>query len=186
MANQKPSASARRSAARLAAVQALYQREMTAIGTEQVLGEFTRFRFGAEPNGVQLVDPDRALFAAIVRGVERRRGEVDTIAKGALGPQWAFDRLEILLRTILRAGIWEMLENRAAETRIVIAEYLHLTDAFFAGREPAMVNAVLDRVGHTVRDENALSEPAEAESPVNGDQPATEPATIRGSLETRD
>lgn len=154
MTKQKPSASARRSAARLAAVQALYQRHMTAIGTEQLLGEFVRFRLGAGDGLEALaVEPDRALFAAIVRGVARRRREIDRMIETALGPQWSFERLEVLLRTILRAGVWELLENRQAESRVVISEYLDLTDAFFVGREAGMVNAVLDRIGRIVRAE---------------------------------
>ena len=186
MAKQKPSASARRSAARLAAVQALYQREMTAIGTEQVLGEFARFRFGAELNGQPLVEPDRALFAAIVRGVGRRRAEVDAMVKGALGPQWSFDRLEILLRTILRAGVWEMLEHRSAETGVVVAEYIDLTDAFFVGREAAMVNAVLDKVGHTVRDEDGPAEAPEGDSPRGEGRPAVDAVTPGRAARTHD
>ncbi|NBC34599.1 MAG: transcription antitermination factor NusB [Alphaproteobacteria bacterium] len=174
MEHRKSSASARRSAARLAAVQALYQCDMTAIGTEQVLGEFVRFRLGAEEAGEgPLVEPDRALFAAIVRGVARRRSEIDRAIEGALGPQWSFQRLEVLLRMILRAGVWELLENRMAGTRVVIAEYLDLSDAFFTGREPAMVNAVLDRIGRAVRDEGSPFDPAEtAADPVSAGRAA--------------
>jgi N utilization substance protein B len=167
MTKHKPSAGARRSAARLAAVQALYQRDMTAIGTEQLLGEFVRFRLGVGdgPEAVA-VEPDRTLFAAIVRGVARRRREIDRMIESALGPQWSFERLEVLLRTILRAGVWELLDNREAESRLVIAEYLDLTDAFFVGREAGMVNAVLDRIGRIVREEEfaAGGRPAPAES----------------------
>lgn len=181
MQKHRSSASARRSAARLAAVQALYQRDMTAIGTEQVLGEFVRFRLGADESGDNpQVEPDRALFAAIVRGAARRRDEIDRMIESALGPQWSFERLEVLLRTILRAGVWELLENRTAEPRVVIAEYIDLTDAFFTGREPGMVNAVLDRIGRAVRDESSpvdpeLTDADTAPSPVvRGDEPEGE------------
>ena len=186
MPKQKPSARARRSAARLAAVQALYQREITGVGTEQVLGEFVRFRLSAGAigdEGEQLVDPDRVLFAAIVRGVERRRGDIDPMIVRALGPQWSFTRLEVVLRLILRAGVWELLENHDAETPVVIAEYLDLTDAFFAGREAGMINAVLDRIGRVVRegaaDDGSEGEGAEGEGAVVGDGDATvDPAAV--------
>lgn len=160
MPKQKPSASARRSAARLAAVQALYQRAFTSNSTEHVLREFLHFRLGSRSDeGEQWVEPDRALFVAIVRGVDHRNQDIDPIIIGALGPQWSFDRLEVLLRIILRAGVWELLENRDAEMRLVIAEYLDLTDAFFVGREAGMVNAVLDRVGRLVRGDEISDSP---------------------------
>ena len=174
MPKQKLSASARRSASRLAAVQALYQRELTEAGTERVLGEFLRFRLGDRTDDdEQWVEPDRALFAAIVRGVDRRGADIDPIVTQALGPQWSFDRLEVLLRVILRAGVWELLENRDAETRIVIAEYIDLTDAFFVGREAGMVNAVLDRVGRSVRDDADAGQNQNAADDRSDDAPVS-------------
>lgn len=157
MSKQKPSAKARRTAARLAAVQALYQLELADGNVEHVLGEFAANRLGAEIDGDRLIEPDRALLADIVRGVTRRRTEIDALVTGALDPQWSLDRLELLLRAILEAGAWELLANSAVAPRIVIAEYIELTHAFFAGKEPGMVNAVLDRLARVLRPDELAS-----------------------------
>ncbi len=151
MTRQKPSAKARRSAARLAAVQALYQIALTDGDPESVLGEFVRHRFGADLDGDRYVEPEPGLFGIIVRGVTGRAGDIDGLVTGALDASWSLDRLEPLLRAILRAGAWELLANPEVPAQIVIAEYIDMTHAFFSGREPGMVNAVLDRVAHTVR-----------------------------------
>jgi N utilization substance protein B len=149
----KPSAKARRSAARLAAVQALYQMAVAGAGVEAVLGEFARHRFGADLDGERYVAPDPPLFAMIVRGVTERAADVDRLVAGALMPPWAADRLELILRIILRAGAWELLANREVPGRIVITEYVDVAHAFFGGREPGLVNAVLDRLGRALRPE---------------------------------
>ncbi len=160
MARHKPSAKARRSAARLAAVQALYQIELTSGDTETVLGEFVRHRFGAELDGERYVEPDPPLFGLIVRGVRDRTGDVDQLIRGSLDPQWSLDRVEALVRAVLRAGAWELLAHGEAPARIVIAEYLAVAHAFFSGKEPALVNAVLDRLGHALRGDELAAEPA--------------------------
>jgi N utilization substance protein B len=147
----KPSAEARRSAARLAAVQALYQVAVGGTDVEKVLGEFVRHRFGADLDGERYVAPDPPLFAAIVRGVYGRQGDVDRLVAGALTPPWSADRMELILRIILRAGAWELLANPEVPERIVIAEYLDVAHAFFGGKEPGLVNAVLDRLARTLR-----------------------------------
>ena len=149
----KPSAKARRSAARLAAVQALYQIGQTGIDPEAALGEFLQHRIGVELDGESYVAPDPLLFAEIVRGVTARRADIDPLVAGALAPPWDPARLELLLRAIVAGGAWELLGNAAVPARIVISEYVNLAHAFFAGREPAMVNAVLDRIAHRVRPE---------------------------------
>jgi len=153
MPTHKPSARARRSAARLAAVQALYQVALTGTNPEAVLGEFVRHRFDADLDGERYVAPDPALFAAIVRGVVARREDLDGLVAGALGPPWEFGRLELLLKAILRAGAWELLAHRQADAALVIHEYVNVTHAFFGGREPGMVNAVLDRLARSLRPE---------------------------------
>lgn len=147
----KPSAKARRSAARLAAVQALYQIDLAGAEPEAVLGEFALFRFGRELDGERYVEPDAGLFNDIVRGVAARRDEVDAAIRGALDPQWSLDRIEPLLASILRAGTWELLANVGVAARIVIADQVRVAQAFYGGREPAVANAVLDRVARSLR-----------------------------------
>ena len=168
MAESKPSAKARRSAARLAAVQALYQIELTGAELEPVLGEFVRHRFGAELDGERYVEPEPALFGEIVRGVQARRADLDPMIRSALGAQWTVERLELLLVAILRAGVWELLTQRAVAPRIIMNEYINLTHAFFGGREPGMVNAVLDRVAHVLRSDELIDEAPVHAGPAQG------------------
>ena len=157
-APRKPSAKARRSSARLAAVQALYQIASTGVAVETVIGEFVQHRFETEIDGEPLVPPDPDLFASIVRGVAERGAEVAEMVSGALDESWSLDRLERLLSAILRAGAWELLANPAVDGRIVVAEYVALAHDFFGGKEPALVNAVLDRLARGLRpDEMAVA-----------------------------
>ncbi|HEV7370934.1 transcription antitermination factor NusB [Arenibaculum sp.] len=152
------SAKARRKAARLAAVQALYQIDLTGTNPETVLGEFVKHRIGQEIDGDRYVAADPQLFADILRGAMARREEVDRIVTGSLDPQWPLDRLELLLRAILRAGAFEILAHGGTHARILISEYVDVGRAFFAGREPGMVNGVLDRVARTLRPDEVSGE----------------------------
>ncbi|MEO3435529.1 transcription antitermination factor NusB [Inquilinus sp. CAU 1745] len=148
---QKPSAKARRSAARLAAVQALYQIALIGADVETVVGEFVQHRFGADLDGDVFVTPEPTSFAAIVRGASVRREDVDGLIAGSLDSAWTVDRLELLLRVVMRAGAWELLANPEVAPRIVISEYVDVAHAFFGGKEPAMVNGVLDKIARTLR-----------------------------------
>jgi len=162
LADRKPSASARRRAARLHAVQALYNIDRTGQSADSVLGEFVRFRLGEEVDGDRYVDPDRPLFAAIVRGVVEREADLNPIIDGALDKGMTADRLELLLRLILRAGTWELLATPDVAARIVIADYVDLAHAFYEGKEPGITNAVLDRIARVLRPEElgAATQPA--------------------------
>ena len=152
------SAKARRKAARLAAVQALYQIDLTGTGVETVVGEFVKHRLGEEIDGAKFVAADPQLFFDIVRGAAHRREEVDGMLSAALEPRFSVDRLELLLRAILRAGAYEMFVHNDVHPRILISEYVDVAHAFFAGREPGMVNGVLDHVARALRPDE-LSQP---------------------------
>lgn len=157
---QKPSAKARRSAARLAAVQALYQLEQSGTPLDKVISEFVHHRFGEEVEGEAMVEPDAPLFGDIVRGTRVRSVEVDALVSGALDSQFSLARLDVLLRCVMQAGAWELLANLHVPAPIVISEYVNVTRAFFGGKEPAMVNAVLDRIAREQRpDEPRGDEP---------------------------
>ena len=157
-APRKPSAKARRSSARLNAVQALYQIASTGVPVETVIGEFVKHRFDSEIDGEPLVPPDPDLFAAILRGVDERGSDVEDMVSGALDESWSLDRIERLLSAILRAGAWELMANHEVDARIVVAEYVALAHDFFGGKEPALVNAVLDRLARGLRpDEMAVA-----------------------------
>jgi len=151
-------AARRRSVARLLAVQALYQIELNKLGPSSaeidgVVGEFVRHRLGQEIEGEHYGEADRSLFVDIVRGASARQAELDEMLTKALSEEWPVHRLETILRAILRAGAFELLARRDIPPRVVISEYLDVAHAFFAGKEPAMVNGVLDRLAHVLRAE---------------------------------
>lgn len=148
----RPNKAARLSAARLAAVQALYQIEMTGAASEDVLAQFLEFhRGGILDEDETPVRPKTALFAEILRGATERRSEIDDILRAALSPSWPLERIEMLLGCILRAGVFELLGRPGSPARVVIAEYVDLADAFYATAEKGMTNAVLDAVGQRLR-----------------------------------
>ena len=148
----------RRSIARLAAVQALYQLEMsqteagsTTSDVEKVIREFARFRLGQEVDGERLGEADEKLFADIVRGAASRQRDIDGMLRDALSDEWPLERVETILRAVLRAGAYELLARADVPVRVVITEYIDVAHAFFAGREPSLVNGVLDRLARMVR-----------------------------------
>ena len=142
----------KRGLARLAAVQALYQIELTSADPGAVVSEFLSHRLGREIDGDQYAEADRGFFADLVRGCTERREDVDGIVAAALPPEWPLARLESVLRAILRAGAYELLARSDVPARVAINEYVEIAHAFFSGKEPGMVNGVLDRVARTVRE----------------------------------
>jgi N utilization substance protein B len=145
----RPVAKGRRSAARLAAVQALYQIELAGAAPETVIGEFLRDGLDAEARGAV----DEALFADVVRGAAARRAGIDTSIGHALTPDWPLERLEAVLRAILRAGTYELAARSDVPAAVIISEYLEIGHDFFSGKEPGLVNGVLDRIARTLRPE---------------------------------
>ncbi len=139
-----------RSVARLAAVQALYQMEVSGVGVDAVVREFSDHRFGRELEGERLADADETLFADIVRGVVVDQGEIDRAVVRRLADNWRLDRLDATVRAMLRAGAFELL-RQATPTEIVIDEYVELAKAFFDAKESAFVNGALDAVAQDVR-----------------------------------
>src|SRR5713226_7302004 len=163
-ASTRGGAGRRRSVARLLAVQALYQIEINqieaggGIAIDAVIAEFVKHRLGQEIEGENYGEADRALFADLVRGASSRKGELDGMISAALSDEWPLHRLETILRAILRAGAYELLGRADVPPRVVISEYLDVAHAFFAGKEPGMVNGVLDRLARVLR-------PSDFESP---------------------
>lgn len=138
-----------RHAARLAAVQALYQMELTGEDAESVAQQFRDHRFG-EPQR-DTATPDEALFSDLVHGVPRHQIEIDRSISEGLSERWRLQRIDSILRAILRAAIYELLARKDVPVKVVIDEYLNIAHAFFAGEEPAFVNALLDRVARRKR-----------------------------------
>jgi N utilization substance protein B len=140
-----------RSTARLAAVQALYQLELSGGDVEQVIGEFTAHRLGETIDDVKLVKADQTLFAGLVRGVVRNRRDLDDMIAAVLVEDWTIERLETLLACILRAGAHELADHPDTPARVIISEYVDLADAFYADKETGLVNGVLDRLARELR-----------------------------------
>jgi transcription antitermination protein NusB len=141
----------KRTVARLAAVQALYQIDLSGAKAEVVIAEFIKHRLGREVDGQNYGEADAGLFADIVRGTTARQEELDRALAGALTPDWPLMRLETVLRAILRAGAYELTARPDVPARVAISEYLDVAHAFYAGKEPGLVNGVLDRLAHSLR-----------------------------------
>ena len=140
-----------RTVARLAAVQALYQMDMTAIDLNRVIAEFEAHRLGQEVEGCQYCDAEARFFRDIVEGVVREQLRIDPLIDRHLAEGWRLNRVDSILRAILRAGTFEMLMRKDVPSRVVITEYVDLAHAFFEGDEPKVVNGILDKLGHEVR-----------------------------------
>lgn len=140
-----------RSAARLAAVQALYQIDMEGTPLASLLDEFHRHRLGAEIEGDQYAQAEVTFFDDVVKGVDARRDEIDELLSGKLAEGWRLERLDKTMLQILRAGAWELLARADIPTATVISEYVDVAHAFFEAREAKFVNGVLDAVAKAVR-----------------------------------
>ena len=141
----------RHSAARLAAVQALYQIDHSGVSAEIVLEEFVRYRLGDSFGTKHDVSPHKKLFTDIIQGVAGHALGIDDIISSALSNKWTFDRLEIILRAILRAGVYELRVRTGTSARVIITEYVDVAHAFYDGQEPGMVNGILDRIARLLR-----------------------------------
>ena len=136
----------RRRRARLAAVQALYQIELTGALVPTTIAEFRHHRLSGDLDGVPMDDVDPEFFAELVAGVGQNRSELDRRIAGVLTPDWPLERLDTVLRAILRAGAFELCYRTDTPAKVAISEYMAVADSFFSGREPALVNGVLDRI----------------------------------------
>ncbi len=148
----KTSARARsRSAARLAAVQALYQREMENTPVPSLLHEFHHHRLGATIEGAQYEEAEVDFFDDVVAGVGAREAELDALIASKLAKDWSLHRLDRPMRQILRAGTYELVARIDVATGTVISEYVDVAKAFYDKKEAAFVNGLLDAVAKEVR-----------------------------------
>jgi N utilization substance protein B len=122
-----------RGAARLAAVQALYQMDVGGTGVLEIVAEYEAHRLGQEIDGETYLKADAAWFRSIVSGVVRDQVRLDPLIAAALQDDWALSRLDSTVRAILRAGVFELTDRKDVE--------------------PKLVNAVLDRIAKQVRGE---------------------------------
>jgi len=148
-------AARKRTAARLAAVQALYQMELAELPADTVIAEFLAHRLNPEAPREEpdFGEADKNLFGELARGAAAHGDAVDKTIAGALSPDWPLARLEAVLRAILRVGTYELAHRRDVPPEIAINEYVDIAHAFYAGKEPGMVNGVLDKIARDLRPE---------------------------------
>ena len=146
-----PKKSRARSAARLAAVQALYQQDMEGTPTPQLLHEFHQHRVGATIDGETLVDAEIDFLDDLVRGVTARAAEIDAKVTARLAEGWKLERLDRSMRAILRAGTYELIARPDVTVGTIIDEYLDVAHAFFDEKEVKFVNGLLDGIARDVR-----------------------------------
>ncbi len=145
-----------RNSARISAVQALYEIDVTNAPVDNVLNEFMTQRWkhagkDGSSESIELPSFDEKLFRDIIQGVGSGQSEFDAMISAELSDTWTLDRLEILVRVILRAGTYELAQRQDIPMRVVINEYVNVSHAFFVENEPAMVNGVLDKLARKLR-----------------------------------
>ena len=140
-----------RSAARLAAVQALYQMEMEATPLAKLLHEFHQHRLGATIEDATYADAEQDFFDDVVSGVDARREEIDGLIADRLAEGWSLNRLDRPMRAILRAGTYELIARPDVPAASVISEYIDVAHAFFDKRETGFVNGLLDAIAKSAR-----------------------------------
>ena len=146
-----PKRSLSRSAARLAAVQALYQQEMEGTPTAVLLHEFHEHRLGQRIDEDQYAEAEVDFFDDVVSGADARRTELDGLIAGRLAPGWSLARLDKPMKAILRAGAYELVARPDVPVATVIGEYLDVAKAFYDARETGFVNGLLDGIAKEVR-----------------------------------
>nr|WP_281517443.1 transcription antitermination factor NusB [Ferranicluibacter rubi] len=140
-----------RGAARLAAVQALYQMDIGGTGVLEIVAEYETHRLGQEIDGDTYLKADASWFRSIVSGVVRDQRKLDPLIGAALQDDWALSRLDSTVRAILRAGTFELTERKDVPVAVIVTEYVEIARAFFEEDEPKLVNAVLDRIARQFR-----------------------------------
>jgi len=141
----------RRGAARLAAVQALYQMDIAGTGLNDILAEFEGHWIGREVEGAQYLPAEAAFFRDVVSGVVREQRKLDPLIDDALARGWPLKRIEAIMRAVLRAGAYELDHRGDVPARVVVAEYVDVAHAFVDRDETGMVNAVLDQLARQLR-----------------------------------
>ena len=141
----------RRGAARLAAVQALYQMDLAATPLHEILAEFESHWLGREVEGEQYLPAEAAHFRDVVGGVVEDQRKLDPLIDTALARGWPLKRVEAILRAILRAGAYELDRKPDVPARVIVSEYVDVAHAFVDRDETGMVNAVLDQLARQLR-----------------------------------
>lgn len=152
-AKPDPRKANRRGAARLAAVQALYQMDIAGTGVNDIVAEFESHWIGREVEGEQYLPAEAAFFRDLVRGVLDEQRAIDPMIDDALAKGWPLKRIEAILRAVLRAGVFELSHRRDVPARVIVSEYVDVAHAFFDRDETGLVNGVLDQLARALRAE---------------------------------
>jgi len=143
----------KRGSARLAAVQAIYQMDLSSTPVNEVVHEYENLRIGQEVDGDTYLEADLGWFRGIVSGVVELQKELDPMINDALPSDWPLSRIDTLLRAVLRSGSFELLKRKDVPAKVVINEYLDVAKAFFEEDEPRLVNGVLNRIARELRED---------------------------------
>ncbi len=158
-AGSDPRKANRRGAARLAAVQALYQMDIAGAGLNDIFAEFESHWLGSEVEGEKYLPAEAAFFRDVVSGVVRDQAKLDPLVDDALAKGWPLKRIDAIIRAVMRAGAYELEHRKDVPARVVVTEYVDVANAFVDREETGMVNAVLDQLARRFRaDEFARAE----------------------------
>ncbi len=146
-----PKKANRRGAARLAAVQALYQMDIAGAGLNDIFAEFESHWLGSEVEGETYLPAEAAFFRDVVSGVVRDQTKLDPLVDDALAKGWPLKRIDAIIRAVMRAGAYELEHRKDVPARVVVTEYVDVANAFVDREETGMVNAVLDQIGRQFR-----------------------------------
>ncbi len=150
-AKKDPAKANRRGAARLAAVQALYQMDIAGAGINDIFAEFESHWLGNEVEGEKYLPAEAAFFRDVVSGVVRDQAKLDPLLDDALNRGWPLKRIDAIIRATLRAGAYELEHRKDVPARVVVKEYVDVANAFVESDETGMVNAVLDQIARHFR-----------------------------------
>jgi len=162
-----------RSAARLGAVQALYQMDMAGTDLDEVVLEFSEHRLGVELEGDHYKEADTEFFEDIIRGVVKHQREIDPLLDERLAVGWRLTRIDSILRAIMRSAAFELQERHDVPARVVLNEYIDIARAFFEQDEPKVVNGVLDSLARHLRSKELNSAKKASEAKKQTDDPGT-------------
>jgi N utilization substance protein B len=141
----------KRGAARLAAVQALYQMDVASTPLHEILAQFESHWIGREVEGEQYLPAEAAFFRDVVSGVVSEQRKLDPLIDAALAQKWPLKRIDTILRAVLRAGAYELERRSDIPARVIVSEYVDVAHAFVDKDETGMVNAVLDQLARRLR-----------------------------------
>jgi len=142
----------KRGAARLAAVQALYQMELSQARISDIVEEYENLRIGQVVDGEEYLDADLGWFRGVVAGVVSEQKELDPLIHKTLPDDWPLSRIDTLMRSVMRCGVFELMKRKDVPAKVVISEYLDVAKAFFDSDEPRLINGVLDRIARDLRE----------------------------------